>query len=450
MKKNIVWSMALAALVGAGCQDTEVENVMNEQEAAGILTATVEETGSSRAAFWGPDASKEKTGKFFWTVGDQLKVETKGFTVFYDGFFTLKSGALTGTGNFGYTKPMTKADLGDLAFYPGCGTVVYEDQTHFLYTYPAERTLTGKEMNNYYFDEDLLKEYEGQPDKMAKYVDNYKSLGIPMAGRIVDGKVKLYHVGGALLMELYLPKSSYDLTVSAYDGEMQPAGTFKTEFDVEPDKLVSATGHDGRPTFLLKNYYSEPAPAVIHLRNIASVDRLVSIPVPAGKYENGLRLTLTQIKMDNGKEVEKEVFTRIIPPFELKRGQLMNTFTPIDSEFVLQKKLTATTFEFVKTNTQYLTKDGVYIGGEVEHGKNPRIDFLPNGVPFICEYSVNGGKGTEKKFKLNSFGAYDDHEDLGVNTTGKKKFHSFKFFERLEGDVRGGLLAELMFIQNAE
>ena len=70
MKKNLIFAMALAALMGTGCQNEEVENVSTNKEC--VLLATAEEANTSRAAFWGPDESIDKRGKFFWTKGDQL------------------------------------------------------------------------------------------------------------------------------------------------------------------------------------------------------------------------------------------------------------------------------------------------------------------------------------------------------------------------------------------
>ena len=426
MKTRKIFTMALIALMGTGCQIEEVENVSTNKEC--VLLAIAEEANSTRAAFWGPDESIDQRGKFFWTKGDQLLMTNSYGNLEYK-LEMDPNAAGSGTAAFSF-KDAGKRYLGSLVFYPADANIKNDhwDVNKLIYTYPTNYTLTREDVNLRY---------------EVKNVKDYKSFGIPMVGKVVDGKVKMKHVGAALFFPLTATDTQYeyDLEISTsisplgldIEEECQGiSGQYAFTYDEEStgDAWLSSTSNELVTFKRDKPFLPKTTPTVIHLMNLRSDDCLVCVPLPAGNYEKGLKITL--YKVDGGKRTQ--VFRRILPPFELHRGDLVNVNTPL---------YTNCGFTLFDGNNHQVGTDYKTITKLIKNTDTKVLISLEADTrAYKCVYKINGVKQPDIT-SINWKDSVTESYIIGANTTGERKYHSFQFFEKDTNKYLG----EYMFIQ---
>lgn len=263
MKKIGIMLSAAAALMMAGCAKDMTETT--EVGAVGTLYATVE--GSDNTTRVGFD----KSGKFYWSEGDQIGVARGGLTEL--DFTALKINSGVGTGNASFS--------GDDVPTEGYAVYPYSADHHMsafgdliFYSFPSEYNYTK-------VDTDFFSAEQGSGN----------SFNAPMWGKIEGNSVHFKHLGGVFCVKIdKMPSASGTFTFSADQNiygtyHIDLSGSENPAFTVDAALSAGTTGKSVTITF-----------------DGATVGEsgVFYIPVPTGDYTN---VTVSVSDQDGGNKI---------------------------------------------------------------------------------------------------------------------------------------------------
>ncbi len=287
MKSRFLLSMAVAAVVMAGCSNED--ELLSGNSSKVVLKASVEkEEVSSRVAFTESDFA------FYWSAGDLLGVGTSEFSQ-----FKLTDGAGKATGSFtGY------GTVGEYAVYP--------------------------HSNNHKIEEGSLKYYFRESDTYSTVDTDYfttadgsgQSWNPPMFGKVENGEVYLNHLGAVFCVKISpMPVTEGRFTFTATNN-MQIAGEYSTSLSSidQGIQAIPVTEKNKTNNTVTINFSG------LTKTNEVIQDGVFYIPVPVGTYK--FRIEVFETGNDTPElsvtsdEVSYEMPRRRLQAIRLNKGTL--------------------------------------------------------------------------------------------------------------------------------